>query len=196
VAGVAINSSAAARPALLDDAHRIGLVEPTPVTVSADAAYATFFRAEFTNVTRAVYLVVHDAAAAEDLAQESFTELLLRWDRISTYERPDAWVRRIAIRKAVRFARRERLRGWLTRWIAPPRPAPASLDPDLEAAIRALAPKQRAAIVLHYLEDRPLVEVATLLGCSHATARVHVFKARRRLAELLGPEILEADDDL
>ena len=61
---MAINSSAAARPALLDDAHRIGLVEPTAVTVSADAAYATFFRAEFTNVTRAVYLVVHDAAAA------------------------------------------------------------------------------------------------------------------------------------
>ena len=193
---MAINSSAAARPALLDDAHRIGLVEPTAVAVAADAAYAAFFRAEFTNVTRAVYLVVHDAAAAEDLAQESFTELLLRWDRISTYERPDAWVRRIAIRKAVRFARRERLRGWLTRWIAPPRPAPASLDPTWRPRSgpwrRSSAPRSSC----HYLEDRPLAEVATLLGCSHATARVHVFKARRRLAEMLGPEILEADDDL
>ena len=153
-----------------------------------DVAYTSFFRAEFTRVTRAVDLIVRDREAAEDIAQDVFTELLVRWDRISAYDVPEAWVRRIAIRRAIRWARRERLRSILLGWVEPPRPEPPPLDADLEAAIRALSPQQRAAIVLHYLEDRGLPEVAALLGCTHATAKVHVFKARRRLAALLDAE--------
>ncbi|HEY7131976.1 MAG TPA: sigma-70 family RNA polymerase sigma factor [Candidatus Limnocylindrales bacterium] len=191
-----VDGRSVTRRGLLDDLPSIGLVGRMADTEAVDAAYSAFFRAEFGNVTRAVYLVVHDRSAAEDLSQEAFAELLVRWDRIATYERPDAWVRRIAIRKAVRFARRERLRGWLTRWIEPPPRRPEAIDPDLVAAIRSLPPQQRAAVVLHYFEDRPLTEVATMLGCSHATAKVHVFKARRRLAELLGPAIAETDDVL
>jgi RNA polymerase sigma factor (sigma-70 family) len=151
-----------------------------------DAEYTAFFRAEFASVTRAAYLIVRDRGAAEDVAQEAFTQLLLHWSKISRYERPDAWVRRIAIRRAVRFAQRERLRNVLVRWMEPPRATvESSVDPDLAAAIQQLPPQQRAAVVLHYFEDRPLTEVATILGCSHATAKVHVFKARQRLAQVL-----------
>jgi RNA polymerase sigma factor (sigma-70 family) len=152
----------------------------------ADAEYSAFFRDEFAGVTRAAYLIVHDRGAAEDAAQEAFIQLHLRWSKISAYERPDAWVRRVAIRRAIRFAQRERLRGLLTRWIEPPRDSRRSVDADLSEAIKALPPQQRAAVVLHYFEDRPLPEVAEIIGCSHATAKVHVFKARKRLAELLG----------
>ena len=151
-----------------------------------DAEYSAFFRAEFAGVTRAAYLILRDRGAAEDVAQEAFTQLLLHWSKVSGYERPDAWVRRIAIRRAVRFAQRERLRDLLVRWIEPPRArTESSVDPDLAAAIQQLPPQQRAAVVLHYFEDRPLTEVATILGCSHATAKVHVFKARQRLAQVL-----------
>lgn len=160
----------------------------TDATGRVDAAYSAFFRAEFTRVTRAVDLIVRDELAAEDIAQDVFTELLVRWGRISQYDVPEAWVRRIAIRRAVRWARRERVRSMLLGWLEPPRPAPSPIDPDLDAAIRTLSPQQRAAVVLHYFEDRPLTEVASLLGCSHATAKVHVFKGRRRLAALLGGE--------
>jgi RNA polymerase sigma-70 factor (ECF subfamily) len=163
----------------LDDARSIGRVS------DAEAEYSAFFRDEFASVTRAAYLIVHDRDAAEDAAQEAFTQLHLRWSKISGYERPDAWVRRVAIRRAVRFAQRERLRSFLTRWVEPARETRQSVDADLAEAIRALSPQQRAAVVLHYFEDRPLPEVAEIIGCSHATAKVHVFKARKRLAELL-----------
>lgn len=52
---------------------------------------------------------------------------------------------------------------------------------------------QRTAVVLFYFEDRPVAEIADLLGCAPATARVHLHKARRRLAATLGGEV---DDDV
>ena len=157
--------------------------------------YAAFFRAEFAAVTRTAYLVLHDRDAAEDVAQDAFTQLYLNWAKISEYERPDAWVRRIAVRMAVRAANRGRLLGTLLGRLEAPRPE-SGADLDLAAALRRLPPQQRAAVALHYYEDRPLAEVAEILKCSHATAKVHVFKARRKLAALLGePEGEGADAD-
>jgi RNA polymerase sigma-70 factor (ECF subfamily) len=147
--------------------------------------YAAFFRAEFAAVTRTAYLVLHDRDAAEDVAQDAFTQLYLHWAKVSGYERPDAWVRRIAVRMAVRAASRQRFLGSLLGRLEAPR-AESGSDLDLAAAMRRLPPQQRAAVALHYYEDRPLAEVAQILNCSHATAKVHVFKARRRLASLLG----------
>jgi RNA polymerase sigma-70 factor (ECF subfamily) len=130
-------------------------------------------------------LVLHDRDAAEDVAQDAFTQLHLNWARVSGYERPDAWVRRVAIRLAVRVVRRHRLLDTLLGRLEAPRQA-LGADLDLAAALLRLPPQQRAAIALHYYEDRPLAEVAMILNCSHATAKVHVFKARRKLAGLLG----------
>lgn len=59
-------------------------------------------------------------------------------------------------------------------------------DPELIAAIRALPPKQRAIVVLFYLEDRPMEEVAELVGCSTSTGFVQLHNARKRLAAALG----------
>jgi RNA polymerase sigma-70 factor (ECF subfamily) len=53
------------------------------------------------------------------------------------------------------------------------------------AAIRSLPAQQRAVVALYYLEDRPMQEVADLLGCSTATGFVHLHRARKRLAGLL-----------
>jgi RNA polymerase sigma factor (sigma-70 family) len=160
---------------------------------ASEAEYSEFFRAEFASVARTAYLIVNNPHAAEELAQDAFTQLLVNWPKVSRYERPDAWVRRVAIRLAVRFARREQMRDLLLRWVDQPRPA-SSADLDLARAIRALPPRQRAAVALYYYEDRPLTEIAALLGCSHSTAKVHLFKARRRLATLLGEDHREGDD--
>ena len=166
-------------------AHTAGIVRDRPNASSQVATdYAAFFRAEFAAVTRTAYLVLHDRDAAEDVAQDAFTQLYLHWAKISGYERPDAWVRRIAVRMAVRAASRQRFLGTLLGRLEAPLLVTGA-DLDLAAALRRLPPQQRAAIALHYYEDRPLAEVAQILNCSHATAKVHVFKARRRLAALL-----------
>ena len=72
--------------------------------------YAAFYRAEFPHVVRTSYLIVHDRQRAEEVAQEAFIQLLAHWSKVSRYQQPGAWVRRVAIRIASRSARRERLR--------------------------------------------------------------------------------------
>ncbi|MFN2595257.1 MAG: RNA polymerase sigma factor, partial [Actinomycetota bacterium] len=73
---------------------------------------------------------------------------------------------------------------------APAQPHPE--DIDLMRAIAKLPAAQRAAVVLFYYEDQPTAEVAAILGCSEATARVHLHKARKRLAGLLDRSVIDA----
>lgn len=146
--------------------------------------YTSFFRREFGPVLRTVELMLRDHGRAEELTQDAFVQLLRHWQQVSRYERPDAWVRRVAIRLAVRSLRRDRLWELVRGSLLPTRPDPPSRL-DVDGAIRRLPGSQRAAIVLHYYEDRPTAEVAAILGCSESTARVHLHHARRRLAQLL-----------
>ncbi|HLL50768.1 MAG TPA: sigma-70 family RNA polymerase sigma factor [Thermomicrobiales bacterium] len=149
-----------------------------------EAAYEWFFRTEYPAVLKTAYLVTHDRETARDVTQEAFIQLLRHWRKVSHYERPDAWVRRVAIRIAVRQARKLRLQR--STEVEPPAPAPVQMDPDLVREIRALPAMQRAAIVLFYFEDRPVSEIAEILDCAPSTAKVHLHRARKTLAERLG----------
>jgi RNA polymerase sigma-70 factor (sigma-E family) len=152
----------------------------------AGSDFSWMFREEYPAVVRTAYLILGDRAAAEDVAQEAFIRLYARWAKISKYERPGAWVRRVAIRLAGRARRARRITFALSEnhvagQVVPP-------DPDLQRALLALPPSQRAAVVLHYLEGRPVAEVGSILGCATATAKVHLHRARKRLGALLGEE--------
>lgn len=159
-----------------------------PMSRDLDATYAAFFREEYAQVVRIVYLIQRDRARAEDIAQDAFIQLLANWTKVAGYDRPEAWVRRVAIRLAMRGVRRDRLWAIVRERISQPRPESAP-DLDLADAVTRLPGNQRAAIVLFYYEDRPVAEVAAILGCAEATARVHLHRARRRLADLLGSEV-------
>lgn len=154
---------------------------------SSAAAFEAVFRSEFQKVFRTVYPIVGDAEAARDITQEAFTRMYANWKKVSGYERPEAWLRRVAIRLAVRSRRRFFLQLRATRQMEAPRPIlPA--DPDLQRALLALPPTQRAAIVLFYFEDMPVSESADLMGCTEGTAKVRLHRGRQRLKELLGEE--------
>jgi DNA-directed RNA polymerase specialized sigma24 family protein len=92
----------------------------------------------------------------------------------------------VAIRLAGRARRAQRITLALTEDRSVGQILPS--DPDLQRALLALPPNQRAAVVLHYLEGRPVAEVAEILGCATPTARVHLHRARKRLGTLLGEE--------
>ncbi len=74
-----------------------------------------FFTAEYPRLVRTLHGVVQDATLAEDIAQEAFIQLLNHWAKVSRYEQPGAWVRRVAIRMAVRELGRGRRRRELER---------------------------------------------------------------------------------
>lgn len=143
------------------------------------------FIAEFTAVERTVYLVVHDRELAKEITQEAFVALLRDWRKVSRYERPGAWVRRVAIRLAMRALRRQESRSRAERRASEPLQSTTSRDLDVWRAVRFLPAQQRAAVVLFYFEDRAVEEVAELMGCAPQTARVHLHRARHRLAQLL-----------
>ncbi len=158
------------------------------------AGYSAFFEREFPRVVRVVYLIVRDVGRAEELSQEAFIQLFTHWKKVSTYERPDAWVRRVAIRLSTRHARRERLRSVLERQTLASS-YDAETPVDLLQALRGLCLNQRAAIVLHYYEDRPVGEIAEILDCSENTVKSHLHRGRSTLRVLLADESRERHGD-
>jgi RNA polymerase sigma-70 factor (ECF subfamily) len=163
-----------------------------PVRTEASVEFDWWFRASYSSVARTVFVVVGDRGRAEEITQDAFVQMLRHWSSVRGYERPDAWVRRVAIRIAVKQAKRERMRGERERLAvvrADPTPLP---DPDLAASVAQLSPMQRAAVVLFYWEDLSVFDIARALGVSESTVKQHLFRARARLAGLLGEEV--ADD--
>jgi len=181
-----------------------GAAEAVPASVIVvnegvdEVEFSAFFRQEYVRVTKTVMFIVRDRDRAEDITQDAFVQLLKNWTKVSRYERPDAWVRRIAIRLAMRVVRRDRLWSVIKRDLRPSLPVEPR-DLDVFDAVHRLPGMQRAAIVLFNFEDRAIAEIAEILGCAEPTARVHLHRARKRLAEALDerdPALDERDADV
>jgi RNA polymerase sigma-70 factor, ECF subfamily len=157
---------------------------------ATDEEFDDLFRREFRTIVRTIYLVLGDFAAAEDVAQEAFTVLYRHWRKVNAYERPGAWVRRIALQRATRLRMRHRIGPSSSDGVAASE-EPTN-DPDLQRAILTLPPGQRAAIALHYLEGRSVSEVAEIMDCAEGTVKSHLHRARQRLIRLIGEQ--EASD--
>ncbi len=153
-----------------------------------EAEFDWWYRAAYARVARTVFLIVHDRDRAEEIAQDAFVQMLRHWGRVSGYEQPDAWVRRVAIRMAVQHARRERRRPTLELLAFGAPVVPATESGGVLTAIASLSPMQRAAVVLFYWADQPVLEIARTLGVSESTVKQHLFRARARLGELLREE--------
>ena len=166
---------------------------PRPWSADLDDGYAWFFRTEFPSVVRTATMILRDRGRAEEIAQDAFMQLHVHWRRVSAYERPDAWVRRVAIRLAARTAKRERVRPSLEAAAAGPLSAVSGRDLDLLRAVGELPFRQRVAVVLFYLEDRPLPEVSHVLACSDGAAKILLHRARVTLAMRLGEEVDDVD---
>jgi RNA polymerase sigma factor (sigma-70 family) len=159
----------------------------TGLAVEAAAAPITYelvFESEFRSITRDVYYILGDRDGAIDVAEEAFTRLAQHWPKVSRYDRPGAWVRRVAIRIAVR----NRMKKYREVGEYVPEQSVAPIDPiyiDVRNAVMKLPRTQRAAIILHYYHDLLIEEVANILGCRVNTVKAHLFKARARLKQLL-----------
>jgi RNA polymerase sigma-70 factor (ECF subfamily) len=158
-------------------------------------AFESFYSREYRKVVALAYALSGSRIGAEDLAQEAFIAAHQRWDRIGGYEKPDAWVRRVAANMAISaFRRKKAERKALERLAVQTRDVLPELEPEDErfwALVRELPGRQTQAITLFYLEDRSVVEIAEILGCSPATAKVHLFRGRQALAARLGLEVAD-----
>jgi RNA polymerase sigma-70 factor (ECF subfamily) len=158
--------------------------EPAP-----DTSFEALYRSDFVAVAALAYALSGSRVGAEELAQDAFLAAHRRWSRISAYDDPGAWVRRVVVNRSVSALRRRGAEARaLARLAGQRRPQPEPLAEDDEAfwrAVRALPRRQAQAMTLHYLEDRPVEVVAAILGCAPATVRVHLHRGRRALATTL-----------
>ncbi|WP_377639506.1 RNA polymerase sigma factor [Oryzobacter terrae] len=155
---------------------------------AVDEGFTALYDVEYPRIARTAYLVLHDAARAEEVAQEAFVRLYLRWGTVGGYDRPGAWVRRVAIRLAVREAQREERRPRLERRTSPP-PTTPERDVDVLRAVGELPARQRAVVVLFYFEDLPVAEVAHALAMSESAVKTSLHRARATLATRLDEEV-------
>ena len=144
-----------------------------------DLGFVGLFRTEYAAIVGLITVVVGDRAVAEDLTQDAFSRAHQHWDRIAGYERPGAWVRRVALNGALSWRRSKQREARALRRLDVGRTAEA---PD----VTELPGQQRAAVALFYVEDRTTAEIADILGCSESTARVHLHRGRQALGVALG----------
>ncbi len=151
---------------------------------------------------RAAYLVVQDAAAAEDVAQEAFLAAIRSLDRFDLRRPLGPWLHRIAVNRAIDMVRARELRrevgGEAVEGLARDeerdrsgRPAPVQGPPltdRLAAAVGALPLEQRAVIVLRYLLDYTPGEIARALELPRGTVNSRLRRGLDRLAAALALE--------
>jgi len=141
---------------------------------------------------QAAFRLLGDRSAAEDVAQEALTRAYVHWVRLD--ERREGWVVTTAVNIVLDgFRREKRWQAFRSSRLAPA--TDATVDDaqtqriDLQRLLAALPRRQRQVAVLRYLEDRPVREVADLLGCSVGTVKRHAARAAATLREAFEPEL-------
>jgi RNA polymerase sigma-70 factor, ECF subfamily len=155
---------------------------------SAEALEA-LFRLHWTAAFRAAYYIVHDAAAAEDIAQEAFLAAIRSLDRFDRRRPFGPWLHRIVVNRAIDWTRVRRLRAEAE--LAADVPAPEPPDRESRALLAALAelpPDHRAVIVLRHLLEYTPGEIAELLDLPRGTVNSRLRRGLDRLAEELEDE--------
>lgn len=158
-------------------------------------SFESFYQREFRSVVGLAFALSGSRLGAEDLAQEAFIKAHERWDDISGYDKPGAWVRRVVSNLAVSGFRRKSAERKAMARLAGQRPAGiGEMEPEDEQfwqMVRELPKRQAQATALFYIEDRSVADIAEILECSPATAKVHLHRGRQSLASKLVLEVTE-----
>jgi RNA polymerase sigma-70 factor (sigma-E family) len=171
------------------------------MTTRDSAAFAEFAQGRSTALFRVAYLMVGDHGLAEDLLQEALTKTYVAWPRLRDPSKAEAYTRKAITTTAISWWRRKAWHGEKPRDDVPELVAGTDHDPTerdwLWQELQALAPRQRAAIVLRYYEDLTEVQTAEALGVSVGTVKSQVSDGLKRLRARLGTDaVLVADNGM
>jgi RNA polymerase sigma-70 factor (ECF subfamily) len=157
----------------------------------SEQALEHLYRRHWPWAHRAAYLVVHDAAAAEDIAQEAFLSAIRSLDRFDRARPFGPWLNRIVVNRAIDWSRARSLRRETgaeldAELAAPVEPAPAAAgssvySDEVVAALKQLSPEHRAVVVLRYLLDYTPGEIAKVLDVPRGTVNSRLRRALDRL---------------
>lgn len=180
---------------------RTAEVRPASSESTPDARYRPGVKEDFDRLYRATYqrvfaslvLILRNPAAAEDAAQEGYLRAFKAWKSWKQEAPAEAWLYRIALNVAFTHRRRERLYeiGEVIRRLGRPKEADPTevIQPDLARELRALPPKQAAALVLRHLHGFTNREIAAAIGIPERTVASRLAAAKARLRVRLGDSL-------
>lgn len=156
---------------------RAGRAEPR-----VDDGFSALYRDHRDRLRRTAYLMVGQAAVAEEIVHDAFVRVHDRWDRLDA---PGAYLRRTVVNLCLAWRQRDTMARERL-----PRP-PAALDPpeidETWDRLARLSREQRVAVVLRYYEDLPMDEIARIMGCRTATVRTRIHRALTSLRKEMTP---------
>ena len=157
---------------------------------SVDPGFVELYQSSYARLVRALAVTAGDLGTAEEVVQEAFVRLLVRWVRIRSYDDPEAWVRTVALRLVLNRVRNSRIRAQLGRSLRPePQDAPVDERLDVAAALAMLPTDQRAVLVLHHMLGLPVDEIARDLRIPPGTVKSRLSRGRAALQPLLREEL-------
>jgi RNA polymerase sigma-70 factor, ECF subfamily len=152
---------------------------------SAGPSFDEFYAGTAARIVRHAYALTGDLDDARDIAQETFARAWQRWSSVSACDSPEAWVRRVATNLAVSRWRRARTARLLTGRYAGTAKHTPEISTDtvaLVAGLRTLPQRQRTVLVLYYLADLTVDQIATELGCPAGSVKGWLSRGRAALA--------------
>jgi RNA polymerase sigma-70 factor (sigma-E family) len=159
-----------------------------------DRAISALFDRHYAPMCRLAYVILGDAALAEEIVMEALIKTFSGWGRIRDVSRADAYLRRAVVNLCRSKIRRKSIEArvnavsYRRAELNPPDWDPESHETSrlVLAAVRGLPERQRACVVLRYFEDMPEGQIADILGCSVGTVKSQLSKARAKLEKSLG----------
>jgi RNA polymerase sigma-70 factor (ECF subfamily) len=171
-------------------------VERTELFVGfPDHEFEQFFLHHYDQLVRSLTAITGDRETARDCVQEGYLKAASRWRKVRRLDDPAGWVRRVAINRSrdlyrsdERRRRRESFADQVGVNVAGDPSARVDADLRLEELLGQLAPQQRAAAALFYVDDLSVADIADLLGLSTGAVKFHLSKARANLRAVLADE--------
>lgn len=164
----------------------VGFKQHAPSAAEADiAAFEVFFHAHERPIFAYLWRMAGDEQTAYDLCQETFLRAWQRFTRVATYDKPAAWLFRVATNLALNSAQRRAVRE-RERVVAVALPGGDASDPAdqivgadlIQRTLQTLAPRRRAVLILHDAAGLSTAEVAEALGMRQGAVRMALSRAR------------------
>ena len=151
--------------------------------------FAQLYQESYRSLVLTAYALLRDMGEAEEVTQEAFAVAYGRRAKVSRADSPEAWVRTVVVNLARRRWRRRATLDKIMRRDVEEKPGNGVGEHlDLHAAIQALGHDFQAVVVLHYLADLPVDDVASILDIPVGTVKSRLSRARSALADRLRTE--------
>lgn len=158
-------------------------------------SFDSFYRAEYGAIVRLAYALTGRRDVAEELAQDAFLACHRRWETVSRYDSPGAWMRRVVANRCVSSRRRHATELRLLARLSRERPRTPELSERSEqlwSIVRGLPKRQAQTVALAFVDDLTVAAIADTLGIGEESVRTHLRRGRAAVAAKL--QELSIDD--